>query len=199
MSLRIPLVARRVDTGDARVRFDHSGEALIAEALVLRRWRERSRSAAARAAGEVFDGCRLPPGTWTTLKACAERGCALDHTLTSEMLRWHFDALRSDGLAARAPTPSKFVVVVRHLAARGLLDSVRLRERNLDSPGVPDLFLWRMKADGRPYGCRFVEVKRRYVTGGCRRREAIRASQQEEIDFLRGLGLKAGVVYVLEN
>jgi hypothetical protein len=64
-------------------------------------------------------------------------------------------------------------------------------EVNPKEPGVPDLFLFRGRTDGVPWGIRFVEVKRP--------KEKLSRHQEAEIRFLRGLKLRAGVVRLIER
>jgi hypothetical protein len=82
------------------------------------------------------------------------------------------------------------------LGDRRVLDTILRQERSSTSPGVPDLFLYIVRVDGTPFGGRFVEVKRKNRRTGYR--EAVSPAQASEILFLRSLGLKAGVVHLLE-
>jgi hypothetical protein len=64
------------------------------------------------------------------------------------------------------------------------------------SPGIPDLFLYRVDAATGVHGGRFVEVKRRVRLTGYR--EPVSAAQRREHALLRSLNLKVNVVYLVE-
>lgn len=200
MILRIALSARRVASDDTRVRYSHGGNAVIPEELVLLRWRERTRTPAARSRREVFDGCRLPPHLWSALRACTEDGLRLDAALTAETLRAALDVVRVRGVRAAPARAQKYIVLLEWLRRRRQLSVVLQRERDSGSPGVPDLFLYRRQGEHQPYGCCFVEVKRQYGdSAGHSVRERLLPSQREELAFLKGLGLPARTVYVSEE
>lgn len=200
MILRIPLNATRVAANHARVRYEYRRHAVIPEDLVLRRWRDRSLTDVAKRNSEVFDGCRLHPHIWFTLSACVEAGLPLDAALTAEALREAMEGVRARGRCTGPMRADKYVALVRFLRRRGVLDDVMRRERDSASPGVPDLFLWRQKGDGVPYGAGFVEVKRRARDkSGVLCREPVSKTQREELAFLTGLGLSARTVYVRET
>lgn len=80
-----------------------------------------------------------------------------------------------------------------YLKRRGKLQSILMRHTNIDpgSPGIPDLFLYRLEADGGVTGAKFVEVKRM--------KEALLPSQASELRFQKTLDLKAGVVRLVES
>ena len=163
---------------------------------MLRRWRGRANTEKAKTAGETFDGCRLPPGTWSLLNACAKAGLRLDSAIDPTDLKLHLDAARQTHPTWRSPTAVKFVHVIVFLRQKSVLASVLARTRTLQNPGVPDLFLWRQDRNGSVAG-QFIEVKR-YVQR-TRVREAVSREQKEELQFLKSLGLKARVVYLLER
>lgn len=199
MILRVPLTAIRVDASDTRVRYDYRGRSVIPEELVLRRWRDRSSAAAARQHGEVFDGCRLHPQIWSTLSACTAAGLQLHAGLTAEALHEALEGVRASGVRTGPLRADKYVMVIHVLRARRLLQKVMRRERDPASPGVPDLFLWRRNDAGAVYGAGFVEVKRQYRNGdGKRCREGVSKTQQQELAFLKDLGLPARTVYLRE-
>lgn len=198
MSLRIPLSVKRCPTTGAstRVRYQHGDQHLIPEAIVLRRWRDRSKEDSAKASGIRFDGCRLPPGTWTLLRRWLGDGLQVKDVTKPLALKEHAERSRRLGLKLRAPEPSKFARLLSFLVERGVLRKVMNRKRPADKPGIPDLFLFRVDRNGRVHGGRFVEVKRwnrRQHT-----KERVSAEQREEIAFLTGLKLAAQVVYLLE-
>lgn len=97
----------------------------------------------------------------------------------------------------RTPQMDKLYALLEWLREREVLGSVVRRERSAASPGIHDLFLFRRSRDGRVFGGRFVEVKRRILKPSWR--EPVSASQRAEIQFLRSLGLKASIVYVIET
>ena len=103
---------------------------------------------------------------------------------------------RSGGGTRRTPVSSKFAHLLTFLREKDLLQCVVDRERPVASPGIPDLFLYRMDANGRIHGGRFVEVKRHNQQTGYR--EPVSASQAAELEFLQSLGLEARVIYLLE-
>ena len=102
---------------------------------------------------------------------------------------------RTGGGTRRTPVSSKFAHLLTFLREKDLLQCVVDRERPVASPGIPDLFLYRMDETGRVYGGRFVEVKRHNRRTGYR--EPVSATQAAELEFLQSLGLAAGVVYLL--
>ncbi len=199
MILRISRTAHRVAADDVRVRYEWRGRAVIAEELVLRRWKDRSSTPAALQRGEVFDGCRLHPHIWSTLSACVDAGLRLDATLNAEMLRHAMEGVKARGVHTGPVRADKYVTLVHFLRQKRVLLEVLHRARDAASPGVPDLFLWRHKADGAPYGAGFVEVKRRAKgIDGRWRRERVSQTQRDELAFLTGLGLSAREVFIRE-
>jgi hypothetical protein len=184
-------------TGDRRARFQYRNDCLLGEDIVLRRWRERSQSPRAMALRETFDGFRLKPGTWRALQACRSAGLRLDRPVNLDDLTLHLEAARVLDRDLRAPQAGKFVPLITYLQSRKLLAKVVNRPRIKENPGLPDLFLYRRAADGSVYGSKFLEVKLRipakhYI-------ERVSAEQAAEIAFLRSLGLKAGVVYLVQT
>ena len=199
MILRIPRTATRVSANERRVRYEYRGRAVIAEDLVLRRWRDRSLADAAKRQREVFDGCRLHPHIWSTLSACVAAGLRLDAKLSAETLRDAIEGVRARGVHTGPLRADKYVRLVHVLWQRGVLEQVMRRQRDPASPGVPDLFLWRQKGDGVPYGAGFVEVKRRARNkNGKWCPERVSETQRAELAFLTSLGLSAISVYIRE-
>ena len=197
MSLRIQLTVKRcphAHTG--RVRFVLGHVCRPGEAVVLRRWRDRSSEARPKAADETFDGCRLPPGSWFLLNACAAVGLRLDVPIESAVLRLFLDDARREHPTWRAPQVDKFARVIEFLRQRKVLRQVLERTRDPDNPGLPDLFLWRRDRDGAINGGQFVEVKRHVRL--MRWKEPLSKAQKQELEFLRGLDLKAHAVYLIE-
>lgn len=198
MSLRISLTVTRCATPDrtGRVRYQHGDGCLIAEQVVLRRWKERSKEPTVVAAGVRFDGCRLPSGTWTLLRQWIEEGLPPAELANPAVLTAHAQRNRMLGSELRTPESTKFAALIRFLLEKDVLRQVVGRRRSSEKPGLPDLFLYRVDREGRVHGGRFVEVKRRNRRR--RTRERVSQEQQAELDFLKGLGLAAQVVYLLE-
>jgi hypothetical protein len=186
VSLRISLSARRCpkENGSNRVRYELGSKCVPPEKLVLRRWQARTKEPAAVKKSIRFDGCRLRPGTWTVFQILTDSAPPGQRVVTADAVRaW---VARSKGINLRGPVPEKFEQLIAYLAGRGLLDDVRSRVRDPKSPGLPDLFLYRLDRDGKVFGGIFAEVKRP--------EERLLPSQREELAFLRELGFKAGVV-----
>jgi hypothetical protein len=120
----------------------------------------------------------------------------LDRPVESADLRPYLDDARAAHPTWRAPQVDKFVCVIEFLRQRKVLRPILNRPRNADSPGLPDLFLWRRDRDGCIVRGQFVEVKRHVRRK--RWKEPLLAGQKQELAFLRGLGLKARPVYLIE-
>lgn len=162
---------------------------------MLRRWRERSLAPTAIAKGITFEGCRMMPGTFQLLEACRTTGLQLDASLTAETLRPYYERARREHPTWRAPNPIDLAAVVTCLAKTNRLLRVLGRERSTENPGLPDLTLWQRNRDGVPFGGRFIEVKRRTQTY----KEPVSKEQRAEIEFLKDLGAKADVIYLLHR
>jgi len=198
MSLRIPLTVRRCKHPEhqrGRVRFVVGKRCRPGEAIVLRRWRDRSREASAIAKGITFEGCRLPPGTFQLLDACRTAGLELSASMTAEALRPYYERARLDHPTWRAPKAKDLAALVTCLAHTRRLLEVLGRERSPKNPGLPDLFLWKRGRDGAPFGGQFLEVKRQKGKW----KEPVSKEQRAEIAFLRDRGAKARVIYLLER
>ena len=190
VALRIRMVARRCpggEPGKARF-FGDDGGALIVEDLVLRRWRQR------RSPIETFHGCRLPPRTWDVVKACLEAGFALRPGTTVENLHNYIVQVRAQLPHWKPPPAVHLFALLQFLNERRVLQEILNRQRDFESPGLPDLALYRRRLDGRVCGVIFAEVKRSVG----RWRESVSKAQKSELLFLRSLGLKAGVARVIE-
>ena len=163
---------------------------VIPEELVLRRWRRKKTRS-----GVVFKGARLPPGTWQAVDYCLARGVGIDATTPAALRNAlaQLDAERADRPPLGRPDIECLLAMGGYLKRRNVLQDIVLRHRIVDpsSPGIPDLFLYRVEADGTVAGARFVEVKRP--------KEPLRKSQVDELRFLRQLLLKAGVVRLNET
>jgi VRR-NUC domain len=199
MSLRIPLTVERCAGADraGRVRYRHGHECLIPESIVLRRWQERTKQSSGTARPIRFDGCRLPSGTWTLLRAWIADGLSPESLTNPDVLEAYAARNRTGGSRLRSPVSSKYAQLIGFLLEKGVLEEVISRERSAENPGIPDLFLYRVDGAQHVHGGRFVEVKRSNPRE--RTREDLSPGQRAEIDFLRRLGLRAEVVYLREQ
>jgi len=192
VSLGISRTARSRVNDRGRVRYvdEPTGDMVIPEDLVLRRWRRKTTRERV-----AFKGARLPPGTWQAVLYCLARGIGIDAT-TAASLRLaleHLDETRTDTSRLGRPNVECLLAMGAYLKRRGILQAILMRHQTADpsSPGIPDLFLYRLEADGKVAGARFIEVKRP--------KEPLLKSQLQELRFLRALGLKAGVVRLRED
>ena len=197
-ALRISCIVRnRVRRGN-RVYYatepDGTGEAAVAERVVLTRWRRR------RAEGRVFQGSRLPPTLWRALPVAlgpdVDAWVALSPDALAERLESTRDRLRTiraDGRSYRLPSASTlhalFAVLGRDRLA-ALVERHRDPVRH-EHPGVPDLFLYATDRDGRVQAPRFVEVKKP--------KERVSENQVSEVAFLQALGMDARVLVLIER
>jgi hypothetical protein len=168
--------------------YNEDGRWLIPEQVVLSRWRKKIGQA-----GETFHGFRLPPGTWRALIELDEvdwyHGSAA--TLARDLLR-----LKRRCPTLGVPRPAMLFLLGSYLERLGVLAMIlgHAEEKRLcdpGHPGIPDLFLYRRDAKGWVEGEKFVEVKR---PG-----ERLGDQQAEELEFLRRLGLGAGLVRLIER
>ena len=143
----------------------------------------------------MFEGCRLWPNTFRLLDACRRDGLVLSARLTAEALRPYYAHARGEHPTWKVPNPKDLAAIVACLATTNRLLKVLGRERAEANPGLPDLFLWKRDRTGVPFGGRFVEVKRRTLEY----EEPQSKEQRAEIAFLKELGAKAHVVYLLER
>ena len=136
MSLRIKTTVRRCTAdGRGRVRYWHGEARLIPEQLVLRRWKERSNQVAAKRNGVRFDGCRLPPGTWSLLDAWLADGLSLEEVTDATILRQYIAKSRAAGVKLRTPEAKKFAMMLSWLRDRGVLSKLLNRQRRVDARG----------------------------------------------------------------
>ena len=198
MSLRIPLAVTRCPPGPGhdRVRYQYQDRCLTPEGVVLRRWRDRSLAPSAIQSRTVFDGCRLPPGTWRIVHACIGRGLAHGDVIDEEELRRHVTAVRIEHPTWRAPQTTKLAALIQFLSGRRVLEKVLSATRDDRSPGIPDLFVYRVNAAKGVHDGRFIEVKRHVRSTGDK--ERISRAQRREHQLLRSLKLRVSVVYLLE-
>ncbi|MGE5359808.1 MAG: VRR-NUC domain-containing protein [Bacteroidales bacterium] len=156
---------------------------LIPESTVLYRWRQRRNRR-----GATRHGFRLPPGTWKTVLACH-----LDwQTASVEQVKQARAAFRAKNPTVDSPGPANLCTLVRYLLGRGVLDKILDHHRaDRKSPGIPDLFLFRLSKTKRLHDAKFVEVKKPD--------EQVLPSQHKEIEFLQSIGLQAGIVRLDEQ
>lgn len=199
MSLRIPLTVRRCTHPEhqsgRRVRFVVGKRCRPGEAVVLRRWRDRSREPSARRNGISFEGCRLPPGTFQLLNACRAAGFDMPRPFTADTLRPYYERARREHPTWKAPNLESTIALLTCLATTRHLTKILGRERSPANPGLPDLFLWMRRKTGQLFGGRFIEVKRKRG----KYKEPESPEQRDEREFLAKLGAKARVVYLLER
>jgi hypothetical protein len=182
--IRLPNVSRTVTgrqrTNAGRVTYKHRGQQRTTERLVAIRCHE-----AGYGAFVVPSSIWRIMGTLEKLERAhpkADLGDLLKHSeieKTSRPKRGLVEALRA-GL-----TPERL---------RKLIDRHTNGDVDPRHPGVPDLFVFKKRADGRPYAVRFVEVKR-----GGSPPEKLMLHQLEEIQFLKRIGIKAGVLRLEER
>jgi hypothetical protein len=151
------------------------GQLVTSERLVMRR---------ARRAGY---GCfRLRPYLWRLLPHIAPEG-----------MDWGGLPPSRDGderLVATLRKREKLIAVLSTLSStklRKLASRHAGSQVDPKSPGVPDLIAFKKSPKGAPYAFRFVEVKRP--------KERLGAHQEAEIAFMRGLGMRAGVLRLVEQ
>jgi len=202
-SLRISRVVRNRTFENNRVHYDVAPygapdadglpERAVAERVVLLRWRRRESK------GRVYKGERLPPTMWRALPIALGNDPALWADLSSEDIGTKIEAARPalamaghEGKPLSVPSPQGVHAIIGVLGVDRLR---RLVERHadpgrLEEPGVPDLFLYAVNANGKVETPRFVEVKRPT--------ERVRDGQREEIAFLQSLGVEAQVLRLIE-
>lgn len=192
ISLGIARLATNRRNVNGRVQYldEATGKWVIPEEIVLRRWRRKNTRS-----GVVFKGARLPPGTWQAVLSCLARGVGIDDTTAIALQRAldEMDGDRPDGPPLGRPNVECLLAMGAYLKRRNKLQPILLRHQSVDpaSPGIPDLFLFRLEEDGVVAGARFVEVKKPD--------EPLLTSQISELRFLRSLDLKAGVVRLIET
>jgi hypothetical protein len=193
-ALRISHIVRDPINVDGRVRYlvDPDGlgdERAIPEDIVLIRWRRRKMD------GHTFHGCRLGPNTWRAIGYAfgseAEQICSLSvkqiaagrQELGLDKDSHHFWLPDASTVASlfQALGPSKLEKILqRHLAPE-----------RANKYGTPDLFLFAKKRqDAKVSFFRLVEVKKP--------KERISPDQNEEIAFLRSIGVPARVLRLIE-
>ena len=161
----------------------------VPETVVLRRWRGR------KFPGHSFSGTRLSSTLWRavglSLGSNARSLCRMSVQALTATIDERRALLREHHYALPAPAalhvlftvcgPDRLAAILnRHLAPdRGNLS------------GIPDLFLYAIRTEtGLPSIARFVEVKKP--------EEQVSQAQIDEIGFLRGLGLHARVLRLIE-
>ena len=169
-------LVRGRERAGTRVTYEDEGRRGTSERVVLRRCRKAG-----------YGSYRLPPSLWRSLARIGELR-AQEPGMPMETI---LERLAAEG----ALPPSKPLVedLLAGVSARRLS---ALMERHTGGavdparPGVPDLFVFKRRPDGRPMAIRFVEVKRP--------RERVMPHQLAEIAFMKSLHLKAGVLRLIE-
>jgi hypothetical protein len=202
-SLRISRVVRNRSTEGNRVYYDLDapgtpateaiGDRGVPEKVVLVRWRRRTRP------GRIYAGVRLQPTIWRALPVALGADVARWRRLTVDEIEQAIAAARGrlstagrEGKPLRLPAATAVHALITVLGTAILK---KLVSRHADparhaKPGVPDLFLYAMREDGRIESPRFVEVKKP--------EEKLYPHQAEELAFLTGLGLDARVLRLLD-
>jgi len=195
-SLHISTIVYGRENTDGRVTYllDPKGQGTereIPEGVVLRRWRAR------KVAGYRFGGDRLPPSTFRALPFVLGEDVAawagLSEPAIAERQVAATERLKADHL--NMPAANAILAIIAHCGV-GRLQQLVERHANPDrwaSPGVPDLFLYAWEVETRRVIGRFVEVKRP------KKDERLSRSQVAELAFLRGLGLKARELRLIER
>jgi hypothetical protein len=172
------VVGRLRREGDNRVRYEEDGRLLKSEELVRRRCLRAGWTAVC-----------LPPTIWRVLgaverlEAQSPDACLLDLVERAGALRPRRMGRAIEAVRTSLPAEKRKALVVRHGGA----------DVNPKRPGTPDLLVYRER-NGVPYGVRFVEVKRSGPPP-----ERLKRHQRAELEFLRALGFKAGVLRVEER
>jgi hypothetical protein len=186
--LGISRIVGQPENRRGRVFYNEDGKWMVPEHVVLSRWRNKTAQA-----GETYHGFRLPPGTWQTLIEFKETDW---YNATIDDVRRKAVRIRRHHPTLGAPPPAMLLVLANHLENLGvrwivLEHACNKSLRHPEHPGVPDLFLYRKNARGFVEGEKFVEVTR---PG-----EKLSEQQAEELEFLRRLGLGAGLVRLIER
>jgi hypothetical protein len=119
------------------------------------------------------------------------RGATLEE-IRSVLLRTKQEGGQISKILPRAELVFDVFAAVSSSRLKAIIERHR-RESEVDPvrPGVADLFLFKRRSDGAPYGVRFVEVKRPD--------ERLQPHQIAELRFMRSIGFRAGVVRLLER
>ena len=194
-ALRIShIVYGRENTG-TRVRYfidptGKGGPKEIPENVVLKRWRQRKME------NHSFHGCRLSPNLWRAIgKAYGNEGDSISK-LTPDALEKNGEIIRIDAVEHHLTVPNADVL---HsiISALGPMKLQQILDRHLDPAraekfGTPDLFLFaKKKSETRVAFYRFVEVKKP--------KERVSNDQNEEIAFLRSIGIQARILRLIER
>jgi hypothetical protein len=194
-ALRISHIVRgRVNDG-GRVEYlvdpDGNGdERAIPEDVVLLRWRRRVMQ------GHTFHGCRLGPNTWRAIGHAFGTEVEQLCRLSVEQIRAGRSELELDRDTHHFWLPAaEMVACLFEALGPAKLHQIlgrHLSPGRMDRFGTPDLFLIAKKhPQERVSFFRLVEVKKP--------RERISADQHEEIAFLRGIGVPARVLRLMER
>lgn len=192
-SLRISHIVYGRKNEGTRVKYlvDPSGDQFaIPEDVILIRWRRRKNTTAS------FGGARLGPHLWRALAEAFGKDCSEWHAHMSE------STLEQARTAFRQDQRSRaYLNSLPSLSTLEALWSIcgpehlqKLVDRHSDPGvfGVPDLFLFaRDRKTQKVYMGRFVEVKKPD--------ELVSLGQREEIAFMKGLGLHARLIRLIER
>lgn len=171
---------RRVVLGRQRLRhrvtYLDDGRRGTSERIIMRRCRKAG-----------YGVHRLPPGIWRSLARVRvlqrqHRNAPLDELL---------GRLRAEGLVR--PRRGLALILFSSVPERRLNELIERHSNGpVDprKPGVPDLLVFKRRADKSPFALRFVEVKRPA--------EKVQPHQLAEIRFMRSIGLRAGVLRLIE-
>ena len=161
----------------------------IPERVVLARWRHRKLDKF------TFSGSRLSPTLWRALPAFLGGNTEAWTRMTTDEIRTRQEA-RAAELKDLGLHPPAAEVVHALIEVCRAMTLAKLVERHVElgarkESGVPDLFLFARDRNGRARSPRFVEVKKP--------EEPMSAFQDDEIEFLRSLGLPARVLTLREK
>ncbi len=177
--VRRTVVGRLRREGDTRVRYEEGGRLLKSEELVRRRCLRAGWTAVC-----------LPPTIWRVLgaverlEAQSPDAGLLDLVERAGALRPRRMCRAIETVRAVLPAAKRRALVERHGGA----------DVNPEQPGTPDLLVYRERQGVVPHSVRFVEVKRSGPPP-----ETLKPHQRSEIEFLKELGFKAGVLRLEER
>ena len=162
----------------------------VAESVILQRWRHRDSQT------HIYSGSRLAPYAWRAVSRAFPAPISTWLDSTEVALRDRILAFRNENpVEARSmPNPS-ILKALLEVCGSERLEAILARHTDparSDRFGTPDLFLYsRNRRSGRIANAQFIEVKKP--------EEAVSNDQWEEIEFLQSLGLRAGVVRLIER
>lgn len=161
----------------------------VAESVLLQRWRHRDSQT------HIYSGSRLAPYAWSAVSKAFPAPISTWFESTEAVIRDRILAFRNENpVEARSmPNPS-ILKALLEVCGSDRLKAILARHTDSsrhDRFGTPDLFLYsRNRRSERIASAQFIEVKKP--------EEAVSDDQREEIEFLQSLGLRAGVVRLIE-